>query len=164
MDGTRHGQQRVATAGERRPDSMRAVVHDHLQLSRHRYRRHGRPSGGDRQRNHLRDRGKHRPRPDLEDGSVHMNDRQTGFTMLEVVIAMMLLAIGLVGAAAIAGQVNGGVTSAATMGLGAITRSNNISTATMLAQEKLEQLKEDAQWSGGAISASTGCGGTVSGN
>ena len=98
-----------------------------------------------------------------------------GFTLLEVVVAMLLLAIGLVGAASVAStQLRGGLSSAATGGLGAINRSNAISTATMLAQEKIEQLKHDAQWRGtgtplpavgaSALTASTSCGGTVSGN
>jgi prepilin-type N-terminal cleavage/methylation domain-containing protein len=100
---------------------------------------------------------------------------EDGFTLLEIVVAMMLLAIGLVGAAGVAStQLRGGLASAATGGLGAINRSNAISTATMLAQEKIEQLKHDAQWRGSgttlpavgslALSASTSCGGTVSGN
>jgi prepilin-type N-terminal cleavage/methylation domain-containing protein len=109
---------------------------------------------------------------------------QEGFTLVEVVVAMLLLAIGLLGAAsAVSMQMTGGLGSAAATGLGAINRSNVISTATMLAQEKIEQLKHDAQWRGAGtsgsplplpynppavtlspLSASTSCAGTVSGS
>ena len=98
-----------------------------------------------------------------------------GFTLLEVVVSMLLLAVGLAGAATVVStQLRGGLAAAATGGLGAINRSNAISTATMLAQEKIEQLKHDAQWRGSGsplpaigssvLSASTSCSGTVSGN
>lgn len=97
---------------------------------------------------------------------------QSGFTLLECLVAMFLLAVGLSGAATVVStQLRGGVAAAATGGMGAINRSNGISTATMLAQEKIEQLKHDAQWRGtgtplpaigsSVLSSSTSCGGTV---
>jgi prepilin-type N-terminal cleavage/methylation domain-containing protein len=87
---------------------------------------------------------------------------QAGFTLAEVMIAMLLLAIGLIGAVGAAStQVRGALASAATTGLGAIQRSGGMSTATMLAQQKIEQLK--ANYSAVPV-ASTGCAGSVSGS
>lgn len=97
---------------------------------------------------------------------VEVERADDGFTLAEVVVAMVLLAIGLVGAAsAVSTQISGGLSASASAGLGAINRSSALSTATMLAQEKVEQLKQDARWAGsltaaaGAapLTASTGC-------
>lgn len=90
---------------------------------------------------------------------------ESGFTLVEVVVAMVLLAIGLVGAAAaVSVQVSGGLTAAASTGLGAISRSTSISTATMLAQEMIEKLKADSTVVPTATSACSGTGYTAYGN
>ncbi len=67
--------------------------------------------------------------------------REEGFTLVEVLIAIALLTIGIVGVGAALVFQAGGLSSASSFGLAAITRANYISTATMLAQERLEQLK-----------------------
>ncbi len=67
--------------------------------------------------------------------------REEGFTFIEVLVAMVLLTIGIVGAGAALVFQTGGLSSASSIGLAAVTRANYISTATMLAQERLEQLK-----------------------
>ncbi len=74
--------------------------------------------------------------------------REEGFTLVEVLIAIALLTIGIVGVGAALVFQAGGVSSASSFGLAAITRANYISTATMLAQERLEQLKQ-LQYSAG---------------
>ena len=59
--------------------------------------------------------------------------RQSGFTLIEIVIAMFVLAVGLLGAAGVATTVING------NALG-----NKITTATILAQDKMEELKGTA--------------------
>ncbi len=59
--------------------------------------------------------------------------RQSGFTLIEIMIAMFVLSVGLLGAAGVATTViNGNVFS------------NKITTATTLAQDKMEELKGTA--------------------
>lgn len=66
---------------------------------------------------------------------------QQGFTLIEVVIATALLTIGIVGVGAMLAVQAGGLSSSSSVGLAAITRANLVSTATMLAQEKIELTK-----------------------
>lgn len=57
-------------------------------------------------------------------------DNNSGFTLMEVLVAMVILTVGLLGTAAlIIGIINGNKTS------------NRISTATVLAQDKMEEIK-----------------------
>jgi len=64
-----------------------------------------------------------------------------GFTLVELLVSMGLLTIGIVGVGAALLAQSGGLSSGSSYGLAAITRSNYISTASMLAQERLEQVK-----------------------
>lgn len=65
-----------------------------------------------------------------------------GFTIAEVLIAMMLLMIGFVGVVGGLGAHSGAVGDASPRGLAGITRGNYVATATMLAQQRMEQLKQ----------------------
>ena len=57
-------------------------------------------------------------------------NNNNGFTLMEVLVAMVILSVGLLGTAAlIIGIINGNKTS------------NRISTATVLAQDKMEEIK-----------------------
>lgn len=67
--------------------------------------------------------------------------REGGFTLAEVLIAMAIFTIGIVGVGAALNLQAGGVAGSADVGLAAITRGNLLSTGTMLAQERLEQIK-----------------------
>ena len=59
-----------------------------------------------------------------------LRDNNSGFTLMEVLIAMVILTVGLLGMAAlIAGIINSN------------KLSNRISTATVLAQDKMEDIK-----------------------
>ena len=61
-----------------------------------------------------------------------------GFTLVEVLFSMALITVALLGLTATVGT---GVVSGMTGGQAATTRAYYISTATALAQERLEQLK-----------------------
>lgn len=75
---------------------------------------------------------------------------ETGFTLVEVVVAMGLLTIGVVGAAmTIGAQATGGLSGAASTGLAAVNRGNAMTTATVLAQQKLETIKNSAATAAG---------------
>lgn len=65
-----------------------------------------------------------------------------GFGLVEVLVALMLLTIGFLGVVGALGAKSGGVAAGESMGLTAVTRGNYVSTATMLAQQRLEQLKQ----------------------
>jgi len=54
-----------------------------------------------------------------------------GFTLIEILVAMAILSIGLLGVAGLVGGIRSGNTT-----------SNRITTATTLAQEQLEDIKE----------------------
>ena len=57
-------------------------------------------------------------------------DNNKGFTLIEVLVAMVILSVGLLGTAAlITGIINGNKVS------------NRITTATVLAQDKMEEIK-----------------------
>ena len=59
-----------------------------------------------------------------------LRDNNSGFTLMEVLIAMVILTVGLLGMAAlIAGIINSN------------KLSNRISTATVLAQDKMEEIR-----------------------
>jgi prepilin-type N-terminal cleavage/methylation domain-containing protein len=64
-----------------------------------------------------------------------------GFTLVEVMIAMAILAIALLGVAATAALQGGGIAGTFPFGQAAVTRGYYLSTATMLAQDRLEQVK-----------------------
>ena len=67
--------------------------------------------------------------------------RDRGFTLVEVMIAMAILTIALLGVAAATAIQNGGIAGTFPFGQAAVTRGYYLSTATMLAQDRLEQVK-----------------------
>lgn len=66
---------------------------------------------------------------------------ERGFTLVETLIALAILTVGLLGVAGAVAVQSGGVAASLPFGQGVITRSHYMSTATMLAQERLEELK-----------------------
>jgi prepilin-type N-terminal cleavage/methylation domain-containing protein len=64
-----------------------------------------------------------------------------GFTLIEVLVAMGIIAIGLVGAVSAVAVHSGGLGASILLGQGAVSRGYLVSTATMLAQERLEQVR-----------------------
>ncbi len=62
--------------------------------------------------------------------NMHKANNNSGFTLMEVLVAMLILSVGLLGTAAlITGIINSN------------KLSNRISTATVLAQDKIEEIK-----------------------
>lgn len=64
-----------------------------------------------------------------------------GFTLIEVLIAIGILTVALLGVAGTAAIQSGGLGASLSFGQAAVTRGHYISTATFLAQERLEALK-----------------------
>lgn len=64
-----------------------------------------------------------------------------GFTLVEVLIALAILTIALLGVAATTAIQSGGIAGTFPFGQAAVTRGYYLSTATMLAQDRLEQVK-----------------------
>jgi len=67
--------------------------------------------------------------------------QQRGFTLIEVLIALTILTIAVLGVAATTALQSGGSAGALSFGQAAVTRGYYLSTATMLAQDRLEQVK-----------------------
>jgi len=65
---------------------------------------------------------------------------ERGFTLIEVLLAIAILTIAVLGVAG-ATALQSGIGAGLTIGQAAVTRGNYVTTATMLAQERLEQLK-----------------------
>lgn len=64
-----------------------------------------------------------------------------GFTIVEVMIALAILTIALLGVAATTALQSGGIAGSLPFGQAAVTRGYYLSTATMLAQDRLERVK-----------------------
>jgi hypothetical protein len=64
-----------------------------------------------------------------------------GLTLAEVLVAMAVLTIGLLGVASAIVVSSGGVSAGITAGHGAIERGYAVSTATLLAQDWVEQIR-----------------------
>ncbi|MDD5558821.1 prepilin-type N-terminal cleavage/methylation domain-containing protein [Candidatus Methylomirabilis sp.] len=64
-----------------------------------------------------------------------------GFTLIEVLIALAILTVAVLGVAATTALQSGGSAGAISFGQAAVTRGYYLSTATMLAQDRLEQVK-----------------------
>ena len=73
--------------------------------------------------------------------------RQDGFTLAEVLVAVGLLLIGVLGLGLVMSS-SGGIAGGADTGLAAVGRANFYSTATELAQARLEEVKNAAYNSG----------------
>lgn len=67
--------------------------------------------------------------------------REQGFTLVEILVAMFILLIALVGLGAALAVQSGGIASSTSLGHVTITRANYQSVAAMLAQQRLEQVK-----------------------
>ena len=66
--------------------------------------------------------------------------QEAGFTLVEVLVSIGLLTIGILGVG-LALAASGGIASSDNVGLAAVSRANSYSTATELAQDRLEQIK-----------------------
>jgi len=66
---------------------------------------------------------------------------ERGFTLVEILIAMTILTVALLGIAGTVAVQSGGLAASLPFGQAAVTRGHYVSTATMLAQERLEQLR-----------------------
>ena len=66
---------------------------------------------------------------------------QRGFTLVEVLIALAILTVAVVGVAATTVIQSGGLAGSVSFGQAAVTRGYYVSTATMLAKDRLEQVK-----------------------
>lgn len=66
---------------------------------------------------------------------------ERGLTLPEILVAMAILTVGLLGVASSLVVSSGGVSAGITGGQGAIERGHAVSTATTLAQEWLEQIR-----------------------
>ena len=64
-----------------------------------------------------------------------------GFTLVEVLIALAILTVAVLGVGATMALQSGGSAGAVSFGQAAVTRGYYLSTATMLAQDRLEQVK-----------------------
>ena len=69
-----------------------------------------------------------------------VDHREAGFTLVEVLVAISLLMIGILGIG-LAFSASGGLATGDNIGLAAVSRANSYSTATELAQDRLEQIK-----------------------
>lgn len=73
---------------------------------------------------------------------------ERGLTLVEVLVAIALLTVGLLGLASAVAVQGGGVVGAVSTGQAAITRGYYVSAATMLAQQRMEALKQLRFWVG----------------
>ena len=71
--------------------------------------------------------------------------RQEGFTLVEVLTAAAILTVALLGVAAAVMIQSSGIAASLTTGQAAVSRGYYASTAIMLAQERLEEVKR-VQW------------------
>lgn len=82
---------------------------------------------------------------------------ERGLTLPEILVAMAILTIGLLGVAGSLVVSSGGVSAGISRGQGAIERGHAVSTATMLAQEWVEQIRR-------LVPTQFRCGNTCSGS
>ena len=73
-----------------------------------------------------------------------------GFTLVEVLVAMAVLMVGILGVA-LAFQPSSGTAGGADFGIAAVSRANSYSTATELAQARLEEVKNGRYTSTGPV-------------
>lgn len=66
---------------------------------------------------------------------------ERGFTLAESLVAIALLTIAVVGVGGALAVQSGGLARGTAVGLAAVSRANYVGTATLLAQERLEQVK-----------------------
>jgi prepilin-type N-terminal cleavage/methylation domain-containing protein len=70
-----------------------------------------------------------------------LSNRCRGFTLIEALVALVILTIAVLGISVAVGVQSGGTAKSLSFGLGAISRAGSLSTATFLAQDRLEQVK-----------------------
>lgn len=70
-----------------------------------------------------------------------LSTRCRGFTLIEVLVALTILTIAVLGIGVAVGVQSGGTAKSVSFGLGAVSRAGFLSTAAFRAQERLEQVK-----------------------
>ena len=70
-----------------------------------------------------------------------LRNRCHGFSLVEVLVALAILAIAVLGVGVAIGVQSSGTAKSLSFGLGAVNRAGLLSTAAFLAQERLEQVK-----------------------
>jgi prepilin-type N-terminal cleavage/methylation domain-containing protein len=68
-------------------------------------------------------------------------DAVGGFTLVEVLVAMMVIVVALLGAGGTVAVQSGGLAASVPVGQAAVTHGHALSTATFLGQERLEQVR-----------------------